>query len=50
MYIQEKNVMSAKITGLSSKQVSASRKIYGINQMPRPKSKTEWDFFAEQNN
>lgn len=39
--------MNTKITGLSSKQVIASRKIYGINQMPRPKSKTAWDFLKQ---
>ena len=39
--------MIKKITGLSSKQVVANRKKYGINQMPRPKMKTVWDFLYE---
>ena len=39
--------MIKKITGLSSKQVVVNRKKYGINQMPRPKMKTVWDFLYE---
>lgn len=36
-----------KITGLSTKQVLANRNKYGINQMPRPKQKTIWNFLGE---
>lgn len=39
--------MRTKITGLSSKQVVFNRNKYGVNQMPRPKSKTVWDFLKE---
>ena len=33
--------------GLTDKQVIASRQKYGTNEMPRPKLKTAWQFFAE---
>lgn len=41
------NNMNSKITGLTSKQVIANRNKYGINQMPRPKLKTVWNFLGE---
>lgn len=36
-----------KFQGLTADQVLASRKKYGINQMPAPKLKTAWQFFLE---
>ena len=39
--------MNSKITGLTSKQVITNRDKYGMNQMPRPKLKTVWNFLGE---
>ena len=39
--------MHDDFTGLTDKQVLASRKKYGFNLMPRPKLKSAWDFFKE---
>lgn len=39
--------MTANITGLTSKQVLTNRNKYGINQLPRPRQKTVWNFLGE---
>ncbi len=36
-----------KINGLSSSQVAANRKKFGLNILPKPKLKTPWDFLAD---
>lgn len=39
--------MQKKIVGLTKNQVLASRNKYGMNQMPRPKLRSGWDFLLE---